>query len=656
MNDFLAFWFPITNGGLKFQSFWFDESRDKEIYDKFYSDLQKAEKLNIDHILNLSNDEKYYYLILFDQITRNTSRITHEDPYRNDSRALKIAENLLSLNYDSIIFFIKRIFILLPLRHSETIKNLDFVISRLNTYHSSLLENEKADYQRFYIATLKNYTNCKENISIIKPEPQDIIYNHLIHDSNCQTYTEKISNNIVINLNKNSLYQSILNYCRKYKINKVGVSLSGGVDSMVLLFILRQLVLNKEIHNVVAIHIDYHWRKESTQEAQYLVQFCNYLGIDIVLRNIIHFNSEVDTKIDIAREIVENETKMIRFNTYKFAIEKYNLEGICLGHHKDDLIENVFMNMSKGKNILDLFVTEEYTIQHDVYILRPMLEHHKEDIFEIAHANSIIYFKDTTPDWSFRGTMRKKIFPVMMNFDPLILNNLHRMGKQSAEWEKFIKNKIMRPILNSSRKYKNGLSFDMNIDYFDLPFSFWSELLANFFHSHGINMITQKNIVSFISWLERNNENEKLGLSNGYLVFTKKKRFYFIKTELFEKLKNELENIKFQINLEDFENKMILKMSMWNVEIKKSNTIEKSDIIISQESEKLGEMSELRMTYENILDGIFEYHVIVKDKFIIGLREKNKIFCDITLLTHLIPKINNYNKGNNVLHIAYSMG
>lgn len=637
MNSLISFWFHRNGGNYKYQAFWFDGSQDKYISETFWNDLKEAEKLEINQILSLEEDKQFYYLLLFDQITRNISRFSNENPYRNDIWALQIAKHLIYKNYDQKIPFIKRIFILLPYRHSGIISNMDFVIARLNLYHSLLLDNEKQDYQRFYIATLKNYTWCTENINIIKPCQQILVFDEVIHDKNCQSYNQIISNDIVIDLNKNKLYQSVLSYCRKYRITKLGVSLSGGVDSMVLLYILRQMVLRNELENVVAIHIDYHWRKESTQEAQFLVHFCNHLDIDIVLRNITHFDPKVDTYIDITRETVEEETKMIRFNTYKYSVEKYDLHGICLGHHKDDLIENVFMNMSKGKNLLDLFVTEEYSLQHDVIILRPMLSHHKADVLEIAHKNSIIYVKDTTPDWSFRGTMRKKIFPTMTDFDPIILNNLHRMGHQSAQWGGFIKNKILKPILESTKKYKFGISFDMNIDYSDIHDSFWSELLANFFHSNGIRMITQKNLGQFMNWLERNNPNEKIRLSNDHLVFIRDKRFFFVKVDFFEKIKNELMGIKNEINVKTIESKINLKMSQWNVEIDRCENPEDN----------------IHMCYEDILNGEFKYNVKTNEKLIIGLGEKNKIFNNIFLLTHLVPKIETCKIGENIFLITY---
>ena len=37
---------------------------------------------------------------------------------------------------------------------------------------------------------------------------------------------------------------------------------------------------------------------------------------------------------------------------------KYELNGICLGHHYGDLGENVLMNIFNGRELLDLFVME----------------------------------------------------------------------------------------------------------------------------------------------------------------------------------------------------------------------------------------------------------------------------------------------------------
>jgi tRNA(Ile)-lysidine synthetase-like protein len=531
MQTLFDFWFPTA----QFQAFWFDGSIDKKTHDLFAVQLIQAERQDLNFILAQDFETQYYYLILYDQITRNVARHEKSNEFRNDLKALSIAKNLLDNDYDLKIPFIKRIFILLPFRHSNIMTNLNIVISRLNEYHVNLLDSEKQDYQKFYIATLKNYTTCYENIEIQTQSQNVPIYNESLHDDNCKNY-KNIVDMLIGDSTKIKLYLSIVDYCNKYKIKNIGVSLSGGVDSMVLLFLLKQMEINKQINKVVAIHVNYNWKQESIIEASFLFDFCSQIQVDFVLRNVTHYNADVDTKINIERETVEDETKQIRFNTYKFAMKKYNLDGICLGHHKDDLIENVFMNFAQGKNILDLFVTEEYSLQNDVYILRPMLGHHKNDIFDVAHENNILYFKDTTPEWSFRGTMRRKIFPTIENFNKMILGNFHKMGMQSLEWGNFIKNKIIAPVLNNTKDYNYGHLLEITFDMQDIPISFWTEVFVGFFHKRGIKMITQKNLKAFNIWIN-SNPSSLFRLSNGFICYKKVNKLYFVKTELYEKIR-----------------------------------------------------------------------------------------------------------------------
>ena len=164
MESLLNFWFPE----LKYQSFWFDGSKDQEIYEKFNQELIIAEQLTFDDIAQLSNTQKMYYLILYDQITRNIARIDKSNPYRNDDKALKLSYDLLEKKYDDSLPFLYKIFILLPLRHNGSLVNLKYVLQKLDSYHQNLKDEEKNDYKKFYLATLQNFSQNNENIVEIK--------------------------------------------------------------------------------------------------------------------------------------------------------------------------------------------------------------------------------------------------------------------------------------------------------------------------------------------------------------------------------------------------------------------------------------------------------------------------------------------------------
>ena len=69
------------------------------------------------------------------------------------------------------------------------------------------------------------------------------------------------------------------------------ISLSGGVDSMVTLFLLNNLVINKQINNeIVASHIIYGNRNESNFEFSFIKYYCSKLNVKLYYYNIALFH------------------------------------------------------------------------------------------------------------------------------------------------------------------------------------------------------------------------------------------------------------------------------------------------------------------------------------------------------------------------------
>lgn len=537
------FWFPdeIDN----YQEFWFDGSKDIDIKEKFeiFLTICEEEKTYLQKKLlqeySSSNESLLRiltYIILFDQITRNISRINENSNYkRNDNIALILAKMIIENNDDYKLPFIMKMFILLPFRHTHTTPNLDFVIQRLQIYEIS--EKEKKIYDRFFIATLKDYSKTVDTIIKIENITETIpVYDDNIHDIECE-YFPSINSNIDIILKK-KIYNTICKFILENNIKRIGISLSGGVDSNVLMYILKQLTVTKILDIVVAIHVDYGNREESTHEANYLIELCKFLQIPIVTRKIEHMKREHMKResVSLDRKFYEEESKNIRFNLYKFAIKTYNLQGICLGHHYDDLAENVFMNFMRGRELLKLFTMTPMSELDGVTIMRPMLEHPKKDIYDFAKDFGIIYFKDTTPDWSFRGVIRRKIFPEIQKFDPCMLDNLNIQGKCSDEWDSVVKNVSISPILKTIINGRCGFTINVEKNMHNLPMSFWSKLLSSMFHNNSINMISHKCLNVFIHWINNNLEHSKqcslFKTSNKLVLYYDKNKLYSFSNKL----------------------------------------------------------------------------------------------------------------------------
>ena len=294
------------------------------------------------------------------------------------------------------------------------------------------------------------------------------------------------------------LIDTIKQYCDEKGSRKFVVSLSGGVDSMVLTTILHMLKFD-----VVGIHINYNNRKEGELELRFLEEWCGFNNIQLYtksIHNIIRFNMK--------RTDYEMQTKKIRFDFYKEVCKKEKSSYVLLGHHKDDIVENVFANVCRGRNMLDLAVIKQDSIINDVNIGRPMINYYKHIVYDFAHRTQIPYFKDSTPKWSVRGKYRNVIYPSIEDaFTKNVKENLIRLSTQSQQWNELIYQSIITPfisnIIETHENKKKILEF--NIEQFvDYPMCFWNIVFNDMFNKYGYKSPSQKGILSVITNIKKN--------------------------------------------------------------------------------------------------------------------------------------------------------
>jgi len=330
-------------------------------------------------------------------------------------------------------------------------------------------------------------------------------------------YDENNNNNNNNNDNNNNnnndstfidpLVKEIQNYIIEKTSNTYIVSLSGGVDSMVLASILK--LLNKQ---VIGVHINYNNRIESVEEARFLEVWCNDNNIELIVHNIENIQ-----RGKIKRYDYELQTKNIRFDLYKDVLTKYNCEEIFLGHHKGDIIENVFNNICRGRNILDLVVIKSENTILDVKICRPMLNVYKNIIFDYAHLYNIPYFKDTTPEWSLRGIFRNQIYPLLnITYSLNLSQNLMSIADESTDWNMLIENKILEPFIQTIIYTDTTVVINIG-DYIDYPLCFWMNVLTKIFYKFGKSSPSKKSIQNLLIYIKDiiiTKKTNKIQLSN----------------------------------------------------------------------------------------------------------------------------------------------
>ena len=200
------------------------------------------------------------------------------------------------------------------------------------------------------------------------------------------------------------------------------ISLSGGVDSMVMAALLK-----RKGADVVAAHIVYGNRQESTAEQNFITTFCQKLGIPLYIYKV-----EWLRRSTCDRAFYEEMTRQLRFSVYK-ALER----PVFLGHIQEDAVENVWTNFAKGTHLENLVKFQAVATEDGVQICRPWLPIKKYLIYETAEALGIPHLKNTTPAWSNRGKFRTEFYAATHiqygeNIDATVLEGAERLRNQAT--------------------------------------------------------------------------------------------------------------------------------------------------------------------------------------------------------------------------------
>ncbi len=430
-----------------------------------------------------------------------------------------------------------RVFALMPYRHASTMESVKYVQQTVEEM-ASLEEQNEAMVGRFRKATnrrlavlqdeerrtgkvaSKNKTDSTANDETPKKfSDDDILETFPFEADMTSSLQHPIHKTMVQFLEEQGIYPSSSkgkgqkgNLPSSPKKAGIIVSLSGGVDSMVIASVLSHLKSSCGYDNltILAVHIDYANRPESGAEADYVRRYCeNLLGgnIEVSCRRI----DEVTRGIT-ARDDYERIAREIRYTSYREAVARtkdimglvskeernQTIVGVMLGHHRGDLRENVLSNAHKGCGPLDLSGMTAVSKNDGIILFRPLLPLEKSFVFDYAHKFGVPYYKDTTPHWSTRGKLRNKLLPLLEEiYGDGSMNNLSNLAVESDECRALMNKSMIDPFLQTIVRKAMGIIFD-TAPFKHQPLFFWKVVLREALHSVGLGMFSDKSVEAFL--------------------------------------------------------------------------------------------------------------------------------------------------------------
>ena len=196
---------------------------------------------------------------------------------------------------------------------------------------------------------------------------------------------------------------------------KIGLAVSGGIDSMVMLDVFRKIRKEKKLELYV-MHYNHKWRKGSNLDARLVEGYCKQHQIRFLYK-------ETKGKVVKDEEIARNQ----RYLFFTESAKKHNQQTICTAHHKDDQLETVLFRLARGTGPHGLFpIKESFDLSGGIILFRPFLGVAKKQIHAYAKKNKVTYIEDkTNNDLSYkRNLIRKKIIPLLKKINKEAVNNI----------------------------------------------------------------------------------------------------------------------------------------------------------------------------------------------------------------------------------------
>lgn len=185
--------------------------------------------------------------------------------------------------------------------------------------------------------------------------------------------------------------------------DRVLVGVSGGIDSMTLLDLMRRLYGER----IGVAHCNFGLRGAESDGDQRLVEnYCHEYGIPVY---VTHFATEAEAQE--RGESIQMAARRLRYDWFEQLCVRHGYDRIAIAHHADDSTETFFINLMRGTGLRGLTGIGDCRGR----VVRPLLFARRDDITAYAAEAGVPYREDSTNATLkyLRNRLRHDILPRM---------------------------------------------------------------------------------------------------------------------------------------------------------------------------------------------------------------------------------------------------
>lgn len=243
------------------------------------------------------------------------------------------------------------------------------------------------------------------------------------------------------------------------KGDKVLVCVSGGPDSMALLYLMAGLKKDYNLELTIA-HFDHMLRsKQSIADANFVKKIAAKLNIPFIMERC-----NVKEIAGANKMSIEEAAREARYDFFQRMAEKIGANKIATAHNMGDQAETVLMRFIKGTGSLGLLGIPYKRWLGNAWVIRPLLDVKRLDIERYLERFKIPSRVDTSNLKMFylRNKIRHKLMPLLeKEFNPKIKENLNQVAKSLSDEFDYLNTTANRLFKRLAIETKTAIEIDV---------------------------------------------------------------------------------------------------------------------------------------------------------------------------------------------------
>lgn len=206
------------------------------------------------------------------------------------------------------------------------------------------------------------------------------------------------------------MMEKVCKFIEKYHMivngDKIIAGISGGADSVCLLFVLLELRKSFDIE-IVAVHVNHGIRGESARaDEAFTEELCREFGVKCIV-----YHENVESIAKKRKQSVEEAGRNVRREAFEKTFREEHGTKIAMAHHQNDNAETLLMNLARGAGLQGLGGIRPVNGK----IIRPLLCLNRKEIEDYLVKISCSWCQDETNDEDdyTRNRLRHLVIPVL---------------------------------------------------------------------------------------------------------------------------------------------------------------------------------------------------------------------------------------------------